>query len=321
MWTPVLLCVVCVSVGGCTAITGANKLEKTDDCLANCGDTGTDVTDTYDAPPLCSDAKITAWLAPTKLDKVGGPGTKPGVLDPYVVPDGLSLYFVATDTTSGMGRIFFTTRATRTDSFAGGTALAGLEALASKSLAQPAVGNPREVIFASEGDLWVGTRGAPTGPVTADRYAPGDLNTADAEDSPTVSASADLRMVFVRTKSGARSRLFEAKRSDPSPGGAWSDIADSVLSGDAYDLTCPALSPDGLTLFYASNVGETGSSSVYVARRPKLDATFNPPDPVPALTVKGKINCPRSITADGCELYLSNDSSGSMTSYVARRSL
>lgn len=43
--------------------------------------------------------------------------------------------------------------------------------------------------------------------------------------------------------------------------------------------------------------------------------------PVAALTVSGKFNCPRSVTADGCEMYLSNESSGKLTAYSAKRSM
>ena len=312
-----LLSVALATICACTAVTGANQLTKTDECFC---DAGADTTDAFEAPPSCNERAPTAWSAPKKLDALTAPGTSSAPVDPYVLPDGLTLFFTAVDATSTHSRIFFASRAGRADPFAAGTPLAGLETLGDKDLKEPALENLRELIFASEGDLWVATRPSPADAVKPTKYPPGDLNTPDAEGAPTVSAHGELRMVFVRTKTGERSRLFEARRSDPSPGGAWSDVTDlTLLNGAGYDLTCPALSPDGLTLFYASNSGEPAGTSIYVARRPKLDATFNPPEVVKALSVTGKTSCPRAITDDGCEIYLTNDSSGARASYVAAR--
>jgi hypothetical protein len=330
------LCVfVSLSLGfGCTAITGAKDLQKVDDCVGDCADSAADVADVADVVDVvdvvdtgsaCSAAPLTSWAAPVKLDKVAAPGGgTPGAVDPAVSPDGLQLFFTTTDPGH---RAFVVTRALRSDTFAGGALLEGLDSVTG-SINQPTPGSGlREVLFAVEGDLWVGTRGTTSGPVKPIKYPPGDLNTADDEGYPTMSAGSELRLIFARTKAGGHTRLYEATRSDPSPGGGFGSVTDlAALNSADYDVTCPALSPDGLVLFFATtegfdpgDSGATPQTKVFVTQRAKLDAPFGAPVAVPALTAAGKLNCPRSITDDRCEIFLGSDRDGKLTGYVAKR--
>ena len=285
-------------------------------------DAGGDAAPEADATPAtCNGASTTSWDVPIRLTDVHGVGTSALTFDPYVLPDGLTLLFTAPDS-AGLHRIHFAGRADRGASFTGGSLLAGLDVDAFKSagLDQPAADRLEEVLFTGPmqgGDLWVGTRASAAGPVTPRHYELAALNTIDAEGAPSLSADGKA-MVFTRRASGARSKLFEARRDDATPGTDWTTVLELALNDPSFDVGCPALTGDGLTLVFSANDGGGGSSTAYVAQRPSITSPFGLRLPVPALT-GGVTTCPRSISADGCELYFTSDRDVTSTVYVSRR--
>ena len=282
--------------------------------------------DTFDAAPIdCNAMPVTAWTTPVpSTDLVGVAGTP--ALDPYVLPDGLTILFSAANA-SGKSRIHVATRASRTDPFSGVALLDGFDdaTFGTVDVEQPAAVGLEEIVFAAPPgveDLWVATRAAASGPVTTRHYTEAFLDTSGIEASPTLSADG-ARMIFSRGgASGGSYSLYEATRLTTSPGSDWVGVsALSSLNDPAYSVACPALSPDGLTLFYASDATAPGTTSttVFVAQRTSVTTAFGSGTPVAALTAAGKFNCPRSITADGCELYLTTDADGAFSAHVARR--
>lgn len=280
-----------------------------------------------DAPlPSCNGAPLTAWQAPTPLG-VTGVVTSATVVDPYVLPDGLALLFASADA-SGKSRLHFATRANRSAPFVSGALIPGFEGAdwAAIDVGQPTAVGPDEMVFttpANNGDLWVATRPGGSGSVTSRRYTETFINTADVEGTPTLTADGE-RMIFARAGSGTPYGLYEATRLTTTPGSAWIGVsALTSLNNASYSVACPALSPDGLTLYFATNseAPTSASTQVFVTQRTSRTTAFGTPVAVPALSVPGKLNCPRSITADGCELYLSNDSTGTFRAYSAKRAM
>ena len=91
---------------------------------------------------------------------------------------------------------------------------------------------------------------------------------------------------------------------DPYVGGA-----DVTPQNPPFNLSaCPALSTDGLRLFYTSTVGETfdptdyATFAVYYTTRSTLDAPWDPVTRIPGLVGADGIPCVSSVTADGCQL-------------------
>lgn len=282
---------------------------------------------TEDAPPpSCNGAALTAWSAPLPLSGVTGVVKTAAVTDPYVLPNGLALVFAAADA-SGKLRPHYVTRASRATPFSGGALIPGFEGTewSGIDIGQPAAVRVDEMLFTTpinNGDIWVATRPGSTGTVLANRYTEPFINTADTDGSPTITADGE-RMVFARA-TGGHYELYEATRLTTSPGSPWVGVsALTSINNASYSVACPALSPDGLTLYFTTNAEAPGTlaTTIFVTQRTSRTTAFGTPTPVPALTMSGKLNCPRSVTGDGCELYLSNNSTGTLSAYVARRTM
>lgn len=276
------------------------------------------------APPSCNAAAPTAWSTPTALTEVTGVAKTEPAVDPYVLPNGLALVFAAPGP-SGKLRPHFVTRANRGVPFSGGAQIAGFDGAEwdGVDIGQPTAVSVEEMLFTTPinmGDLWVAT--AASGTIASKRYGETFINTGDFEGMPTLTADRE-RMIFARAVSG-HYELFEATRLSTAPGTPWVGVSPlTSINNASYSVACPALSPDGLTLYFTSNAEAPGTlqTTIFVTQRTSRTTAFGTPTAVPALSAPGKLNCPRSITADGCELYLSNDSSGKTQAYAARRSM
>jgi hypothetical protein len=83
------------------------------------------------------------------------------------------------------------------------------------------------------------------------------------------------------------------------------ELAEICSPQDEY---APALSTDGLEIFFASNrPGGKGGFDVYTSRRPALDQPFAPPTVVTEVNSALDDVGPR-ISSDGTTLYLNYDS-------------
>lgn len=119
--------------------------------------------------------------------------------------------------------------------------------------------------------------------------------------------------------------LWQVTRAAPARSSPWSTQRDEVFEkpdgGSTLppDLEWPAMTPDGLGLFYAL---AKAPEVWFVERARRADVFFSmetEPTPIPALAADGFTTRVRSMTADGCELYLTSDRDGVEDAYVATR--
>jgi Tol biopolymer transport system component len=108
--------------------------------------------------------------------------------------------------------------------------------------------------------------------------------------------------------------LWVSERS--SPGESFDTPAPLVGVNGADDDDSPALSADGLTLFFTSD--RTGQSQVWVASRATLEDEFQNPEPLAEVASDGN-DVDVTLSADDRELVISSDRGGSQRLWVARR--
>jgi Tol biopolymer transport system component len=92
------------------------------------------------------------------------------------------------------------------------------------------------------------------------------------------------------------------------------DITSTSGSGTLVNVnspfaeTSPVVTPDELTLYFASNRGSDGGteSDIWVATRKKKTDAFDPPTRVDALS-SASDESPGFISSDGCRMYMTRD--------------
>jgi Tol biopolymer transport system component len=126
-------------------------------------------------------------------------------------------------------------------------------------------------------------------------------------------------LYFASERAGSESLdLYRATRASPT--GAFGAPAKVEGLGGGAELY-PAPSADELTMYFASKRGGSAGLDIYVATRASADVPFDAPAPVAEVNSPGDDH-PGSISADGCELYLSSNRTGGAGEhdlYVARR--
>ncbi|HTL33241.1 MAG TPA: hypothetical protein VL326_08960 [Kofleriaceae bacterium] len=92
-------------------------------------------------------------------------------------------------------------------------------------------------------------------------------------------------------------------------------LATASVEGD------PAVTPDGLTIYFRSDVPAARAGfNIYVATRQTTATAFGAPTIVPNVNTDAD-DGPSWISPDGCRLYLSSDVAGTNDIYVATRGL
>ncbi len=166
---------------------------------------------------------------------------------------------------------------------------------------RPAGLGDRDIVFATRPD---------TSTPFSDAVWLEGVNTADREHLPTLTED-ELTIVFSSNRAGGMglSDLWTAQRASRTD--AFS--APVNLSGidTADDETGPALSPEGLTLFFVSDrAGGLGRADIWMATRPDPSSPFGAPVNVAEVNSDASEIDP-AISADGRELFFSRDTSGS----------
>lgn len=129
------------------------------------------------------------------------------------------------------------------------------------------------------------------------RPVEGEVNTDAPEWAPALSADG-LELFFQRD--GTRSSsIFVARRSTPEGPFDVAEPLAGVVNTDTEDQFDPSISPDGLTLYYASGVGAT--TRIYRARRTARDAPFASVEPLSL----GSAAYGPDVSQDGLELVYS----------------
>jgi Tol biopolymer transport system component len=132
--------------------------------------------------------------------------------------------------------------------------------------------------------------------------------------APTLTGD-ELTLLYssVRADASAFTQLYAATRSSTSDPFSASALIASVSNGLSNDSD-PALSADGLTLYFQSDRGGgLGSGDIYVATRATLVTDFQPPSPVVAVNTAQDDTQP-ALDADG-SLWLASTRGGGLGGY------
>jgi len=316
-----LACTVGCSFPDYVAESDAAIDTNVDDVATDVGVDASDAADTtkadsFDASkPTCNATPATGFGAPARMTNLKGVTGADTNDSPFVFPDGLTLYFTGLDTL-GRKHLHVVKRPDRASDFGTGalvdiTDVGGV--LRSRDVADTVGHGVDEIFFGGTGnDLWTAKRSGGAGPFAAVRMGL-PVDTSDNEVTPTITEDG-LRLIFGRIAPTTLSyHLYEATRPSVSAT-SWTD-ASQITGLTGLTQTCPTISTDGLTLYYAVATSTT-ASEVYFTQRTSLSGAFGTPTKIPILSPTGALDCPRSITADGCELYMSIGGAA----HVAKRS-
>jgi hypothetical protein len=289
-------------------------------------ETSTDDT-TGEVPPVdCWDQDVGSWPSEGTRLELGE------LVEPYLTADGLHLYYLGLPER----RPHLSTRASRFDPLPVGTPIADWTGLAEGlEVSAPTVLVADQLMLLSDGsDIYV-SLATPSEP---DKFSlpvvfPGVINTAEFQEV-YATGSDDVQVLIVTRGDGPpldplpftyTFQQFITTGDEQNPYIADGDV---TPTNPPFNLSiCPALSPDGLRLFYTSTVGDTFSPgdyttyAVYYTTRPARDAAWEPITQIPGLRSADGVSCVRSVTADGCQLtYYSTTILGpTPDSFIARR--
>jgi hypothetical protein len=170
---------------------------------------------------------------------------------------------------------------------------------------------------AGDRDLWVATRSSPSADFSAPAVVPA-VNSADIEHLPRLTRD-DLTLLFVsgRDSPNAFSNIWIAERASRSEDfGPPSELPGINTSVREEGF---ALSPDGLTLYFASNRVVVLDMDLWVATRPDTSAAFGAPAALDVLNSPQQELDP-TLSADGSELFFASDRNGSTQLFRSLRS-
>jgi Tol biopolymer transport system component len=141
-------------------------------------------------------------------------------------------------------------------------------------------------------------------------------NLASALQDYASAVTADnLHIIFDSNRSGGNYDLYEATRTDPQS--MFTNVtALTTLNTGSADSN-PAISPDGLTLYFTSTV--TGQDRIYVAKRGDVSQAFGAAVVVPGMLGTLTADSP-SISPDELSMYFERTLAGNYDIYVATRS-
>ncbi len=281
---------------------------------AACGRLGFEGRGAPDAAPDAGQECIPGqpFGAPTRLVELEDPGVRHGTL--RLRPDERSGYFWSFR--GGDSEIYYVSRPD----------------LAAPFVVEPTTGlttaaNELDPTIAADGSLLVFRRSAsgddlvmaiPTDPRTFTQVMGlGALNTLSSETQPYLSANA-TEIVFASSRDMPGSALGSLYRADRA-GTVFENVARIDELSTPSDEGDPALSADGLTLYFRSDRPATfGGQNIYVATRPALDQPFGPPVLVDNVNSE-RDDGPSFLSPDDCRLYLSSERDGVNAVYVAVR--
>jgi hypothetical protein len=269
------------------------------------GDDGDDGGD--DGGPCTS---FDAWEPPVHLGDVVN--STADDTSPTLTADELVLYF---DSNRGGGAgsrdLWVATRTTRDEAFGAAVNLPSLNSTANDFT--PALSpDGGELYFASNAgaantlDLYVATR---TDVVTfGPRTEIGPLAGDGIDESGADIADDNVTMYFARSDPPtADAEIVIATRINTATDWVPGPLVAEINLASNIDRN-PALSPDGLELYFESDRGV--GNRLYVARRTVADGPFMPPTEVVELNTAGNSNRDAALSADGRTLYFSSSRPG-----------
>jgi hypothetical protein len=151
------------------------------------------------------------------------------------------------------------------------------------------------------GDIWMATRISTTDAWSDATNIGLPVNTPAMESFPSISAD-DLELYFCRGDWGQGDIYVATRNSSQEPWRNAVKLSDAInVSADDY---APLISFDGLTLYFVSKrPGGPGDIDMWITTRPKLDAEWGCPEPLPP-----PINSPhkeghKCVSTDGLMMF------------------
>jgi hypothetical protein len=279
-------------------------------CKAQLGPGGggatTDAPSTIDGPRQLdapADAPLGAFSTPQMIPgaDLGKPANS--VDDPSISSNGLERYYsvnVSGSTTSD--DIYLMTRLTRTDPWGTPTIVPQLNSTSSDKTVRLSP-NDLTIYFARGGAIYTATRGAIGQPWST----PASLD--------EVNTGADQRWMavcngnyFVLSRSLAGSTTGHDLYEGQIGTGAGTAIANL---NTAYSDNCPFLSPDCLTMYFASNRADHNNSEIYMSTRTTIGGAWSPAVLVDPFNLAGASQDDPGMSLDQRLFVFSRSSTGS----------
>jgi hypothetical protein len=237
-----------------------------------------------------------------------------GADDPTLTDDRLEIYFqLAND-------IHVATRASVSDPWGPSSVVSELSTSTAAESTPEVAGDGLTIYFASMrtptlgfDDIWIATRDARTSAWRAPVRVI-ELSSAFGDGSATPSVDGHT-IVLSSLRPDSISKLFVASRTHTSePWGAPAEL--QSLSSGVGEFG-PILSPDGLTIYFDSQIG--GGGDLYQATRSSPGAPFDPPEPITELNAAAFRDGDPWVSADGRHIVFASNRGGSMQLWEATR--
>jgi WD40-like Beta Propeller Repeat len=267
----------------------------------------------------CGPCKGFCEAAPCNLQKPFGTPTLVGDLpagaqDPWLTPDERTIFFAV----GAMADLYTATRGSPTAPFVGPIPVDGVNT-AGNEYSPFITRNGLTLYYHGAGNhLMATSRGTLADPFSS----PGaivDLGSSQTdENSPYLLESESPNVLFF-SATHSLTEQYDLYTSPATGEGAFSTTPSLVMElSSAGTETSPFLSPDGLTIFFAS--ARTGSPylDIMTASRPTTSAAFGPPAFVSELN-SATNDFGLWLSDDLCRVYFSSDRSGSPAIYSASR--
>jgi Tol biopolymer transport system component len=235
--------------------------------------------------------------------------------DPTLTIDGLEMFYTSNRSPSQGYAIWTARRASPSAAFGPPSLVAELDTAASDQ--DPSISaDGTEIYFDSDRvngvvDIFVARRAGPGSSFEAATPLVIAGDSATPRETPSLSLDG-LDLYY------SRAGLEIAYAHRPSTAGGFTFVRELDEINAAQTDATPAITPDGLELFFESY--RTGSASLFTARRASVTDPFGPPEELSslALAVGGSASGGPEVSADGRTLYLFIDTT-SIDLYVTTR--
>jgi Tol biopolymer transport system component len=221
---------------------------------------GVEVSSTPEQIGVCTRSGISSEFGLGQIVQAGEAG-QASYGTPFILPDGLTLYYYSIRTNGSSDRDLYVSRRNSVSAaFGSSQALTELNTTGPEHL--PWVSNDELTIYftrvasgQSDANIWRATRALASGPFDPPELV-SELNSPATEDR--VALTVDQRtIIFASQRVGGRMQLYQAVRATTSdPFG--SPVAIPELASSASDSN-PALTPDGNTLYFSSTRNGTNN--------------------------------------------------------------
>jgi Tol biopolymer transport system component len=299
---PVVL--VCLTAAGCGTVSSGQPDARAVDASAQADARPVDAV-----PPACDLAKPFG-----DIRVVPGVNTANGEDGVSLSPDELTIYFASNRNDPGTPDydIFVASRATVNADFGAASPITAVNTGSDDR--DPSISSDGLSLFfhssrnaaADSYDLFVSTRTNTGTSFGAATPLGSDINTATVETAPFVTA--DGQSLYFNRDAGTGT--YSILRAGLGATGFSNPVKLTELEPAGEGAYSPALSADGLTMFFASDrAGGAGSGDIWMATRTTPTGTFGSITNVAELNTASP-EYPTWLSPDGCRLYFWSDRAG-----------